>query len=118
MHYTVGQRKGFDIPLAQQPYYVLKIIPEKNQIVVGLKDSLEAKIIKIKDCNFFIQDKEFKANVKLRYSKYGHSCSVKRYDNYSLIYLDKSEFAVALGQGAVFYNKDKVLGGGWIDEVE
>ena len=117
MHYTVGQRKGFDVPLAHHPHYVLKIIPEKNQIIAGLKDTLKSIKVTIQNENFFIDDLEFTASVKLRYSKYGHSCKVKRFENYSEIYLNVPEFAVALGQGAVFYDDEKVLGGGTISKI-
>ena len=35
----------------------------------------------------------------------------------AFVILDDSVFGVAVGQAAVFYDKDKLIGGGWIASV-
>jgi len=54
MHYTVGKRRGFDVPLAKELHYVLKINPRQNSITVGLFDELA--VSKIKAVNFSLDD--------------------------------------------------------------
>ena len=42
MHYTVGQRKGLGISLGK-PMYVVDIIPDKNQVILGEEEEVFKK---------------------------------------------------------------------------
>lgn len=114
MHYTIGKRKGFNVYGAHEPHYVVKIIPEKNQIVVGKKSDLEIKKVKLKNINMFVNQKEFEAEIKLRYRMKKVPCFVKVKENEAEIELYEGVFGVAKGQAGVFYEGERVLGGGWI----
>ncbi len=114
MHYTIGKRKGFTVKGAHDPHYVTKIIPEKNQIVVGLKPELECFDVELKDINMFDERTSFDTTVKLRYRTYAVPCHVEIEGNTAKIQLHEPVLGVAAGQAAVFYDDNKLIGGGWI----
>ena len=114
MHYTIGKRRGFTVDGAHEPHYVIDIIPEKNQIVVGTKEKLECKRVVLENINMFIDDTEFDATVKLRYRTKAVPCHVKIENGKATVELEEGVFGVATGQAGVFYDGDKLLGGGWI----
>ena len=117
MHYTIGKRKGFTVHGAHDPHFVLSINPEKNQIVVGKKEELSCTRVVINNLNMFSDAKEFDTTVKLRYRTTAIPCHVKIEDDRAYIDLKESVFGVAVGQAAVFYDENKLIGGGWIVEV-
>ena len=65
----------------------------------------------------FIDDKEFSCNVKLRYRSVSTSCDVKIDGDDVTIILKEPVFGVAVGQLAVFYDNQKVIGSAWIKEA-
>lgn len=117
MHYTIGKRKGFTVNGAHDPHFVLSINPEKNQIVVGKKEELECNQVVLKNMNMFHDKKEFETTVKLRYRTTAVNCHVKIVDDEAIVTLHDGVFGVATGQAAVFYDGDKLIGGGWIESV-
>ncbi len=117
MHYTIGKRKGFTVKGAHEPHYVLSIDAKKNQIVVGKKEELACNRVVLDNLNMFSEEKEFNTTVKLRYRTIAVSCKVKIEKNQAFVELNESVFGVAVGQAAVFYDEDKLIGGGWIAEV-
>jgi len=116
MHYTIGKRKGFTVHGAHEPHFVLSINPEKNQIVVGKKEDLACYDVKLNNLNMFHDKKEFDTTVKLRYRTKAVKCHVKIEGDVAYLKLEESVFGVAVGQAAVFYDDDKLIGGGWIIE--
>lgn len=114
MHYTIGKRKGFTVRGAHDPHYVLQIIPERNEIVVGTKEHLEIRHVVAGSLNMFDPRTAFDATVKLRYRTTGLPCRVRITDGEAVIALHEPAYGVATGQAAVFYEGDRVLGGGWI----
>ncbi len=118
MHYTIGKRKGFTVKGAHEPHYVLSIDADKNTITVGKKDELSCFDVKLEHLNMFNDSKEFDTTVKLRYRTKAVACHVKILeDNKAIVTLKESVFGVATGQAAVFYDDDKLVGGGWICAV-
>lgn len=117
MHYTIGKRRGFTVNGAHDPHFVTKIIPEKNQIVVGKREELSCNQVVLNNLNFFNDEKEFDSTVKLRYRTKAVECHVKIEDDKAFVVLKEGVFGVAVGQAAVFYDEDKLIGGGWIIEA-
>ncbi|MDQ7061525.1 MAG: tRNA 2-thiouridine(34) synthase MnmA [Sulfurimonas sp.] len=117
MHYTIGKRKGFTVKGAHEPHFVLSMNPEKNQIVVGKKEELECNHVILDNLNMFNDEKDFDTTVKLRYRTKAVKCHVKIENDKATVRLHESVFGVAVGQAAVFYNDDKLIGGGWIAAV-
>ena len=117
MHYTVGKRKGFSVNGAHDPHYVISTNPKTNQIVVGKKEDLACISVVLENLNIFIDSLEFETTVKLRYRTRSVACHVKIDNNKAYVTLKESVFGVATGQAAVFYDDDRLIGGGWIAEV-
>jgi tRNA-specific 2-thiouridylase len=114
MHYTIGKRKGFYVKGAQVPHYVTKIDAKSNIIEVGLKDDLSVYEINIKDINMFISKKEFECEVKVRYRTKQQKAKVQIENNIANIKFEEPIFGVAIGQIAVMYDNDKLIGSGII----
>jgi len=115
MHYTIGKRKGFTVRGAHEPHYVLEIEPETNRIVVGKKEDLEVWDVAIGNINLFDERTEFDTTVKLRYRTKAVPCHVKIEGDKAKITLKEPVLGVASGQAAVFYDGERMIGGGWIE---
>ncbi|MDX9965541.1 tRNA 2-thiouridine(34) synthase MnmA [Sulfuricurvum sp. IAE1] len=114
MHYTIGKRKGFTVHGAHDPHFVVEIRPETNQIVVGPREALECRYVELENVNLFDERQEFDCEVKLRYRTQAVPCHVSIEGNRAKVDLAEPVLGVASGQAGVFYDGDKLLGGGWI----
>lgn len=116
MHYTIGKRKGFSVNGAHDPHYVISIDAKKNQIIVGKKEELACDSVVLSNLNLYTDEKEFDTTVKLRYRTKAVPCHVVIKNEKAYVTLKESVFGVAVGQAAVFYDDNKLIGGGWIEE--
>jgi tRNA-specific 2-thiouridylase len=115
MHYTIGKRRGFHVKGAQDPHNVKEIRPETNEIVVTKKDTLLARKIFIERCNLPDEVETLECEVKIRYRTRPIRCRVTLDARRNgVIELEEEVYGVAPGQAAVFYEGEKLLGGGWI----
>ena len=114
MHYTIGKRKGFSVHGAHDPHFVVEIRPETNQIVVGKRDALECHRVVLENLNMFDNRVSFECDVKLRYRTTAVRCSVIIEGDHAMVQLHEPVLGVASGQAGVFYDGEKLLGGGWI----
>ena len=120
INYTIGQRKGIGIS-DKKPLYVVKIIADKNEIIVGVKEHLAKTQINLKNLNIITNDKEdFKKELFVKVRSTGKLIKAKiDINNTSAnVNLLEEEYGIAPGQACVFYSENnlgyKVLGGGWI----
>jgi tRNA-specific 2-thiouridylase len=120
INYTIGQRKGIGIS-NEKPFYVVKIIAGKNEIIVGAKEHLVKTQINLKDLNIITNDKnDFEKELFVKVRSTGKLIKAKIDINKTSANVDllEEEYGIAPGQACVFYSKDnlgyKVLGGGWI----
>ena len=120
IHYTIGQRKGIGIS-DKNPLYVVKIIADKNEIIVGAKEHLAKTKINLKDLNIITNDQtDFEKELFVKVRSTGRLIKAKiEIDKTSAnVDLLEEEHGIAPGQACVFYSKNnlgyKVLGGGWI----
>ena len=122
INYTIGQRKGIKIA-SNNPLYVIKIDADNNSIVVGEKDYLEIKKIKLRELNILGSKKEFNdlINIKVRSTGRLLKAKINIKDNLADVEILDKETGISPGQACVFYSKDdvgdKVLGGGWIHKT-
>ncbi|MFA6144933.1 MAG: tRNA 2-thiouridine(34) synthase MnmA [Sulfurimonas sp.] len=114
MHYTIGKRKGFSVHGAHDPHFVVEIRPQTNQIVVGKRDALECHRVVLENLNMFDNRMSFECDVKLRYRTTAVRCSVVIEGDHATVQLHEPVLGVASGQAGVFYDGDRLLGGGWI----
>ena len=110
MHYTIGKRKGFDVPLAQVPQYVNKIDSKNNTITVGVKESLKINHIKGTKVVMYKDITDFKCQVKIRYRSKAIPATISIDNNQATIRFLENVYGVAIGQYAVFYDNDLLIG--------
>ena len=122
INYTIGQRKGIKIA-SSNPLYVINIDAEKNSIIVGEKECLEVKEIKLRDLNLLGSKKDFDniINIKVRSTGRLLKAKINILETSADIEILDKETEISPGQACVFYSKDnigdKVLGGGWIHKT-
>ena len=120
VNFTIGQRKGIKLA-AKEPYYVIEINADKNEIIVGSKQHLVKKEIFLKDLNLLCNKREFQREIFVKVRSTGKLLKSKINiinDNEAILNLQEEEYGISPGQACVFYSKDqngyKVRGGGWI----
>ncbi|MEF9942470.1 MAG: tRNA 2-thiouridine(34) synthase MnmA [Lachnospiraceae bacterium] len=116
-HYTVGQRRGLGLSLGY-PTFVLKILPETNEVVIGgMKESL-TYTLHANQLNFMsVEDikEEVLVLAKIRYNHKGAWCTIKKTGKDEILCtFEEQQRAVTPGQAVVFYDGEHVLGGGTI----
>ena len=117
-HYTVGQRRGLEIP-APHPLYVLRIDPLENTIVVGPREAanrLEVTAVRTNE----LRPEACKPGTTLfgmiRSGATGQPCSITDVGPEHLrVRFESPVFAPAPGQHLVLYDQDgRVVAGGVI----
>jgi tRNA-specific 2-thiouridylase len=118
INYTIGQRKGLGIALGK-PIYVIDIVPEKNQVVLGDEEKIFKDTLIAKDVNFIPFDKleeKMRVEAKIRYSSKGSVATIEPLENNRVkVTFDKKQRAITKGQSVVFYIENLLLGGGVIE---
>lgn len=116
-YYTIGQRKGLEIALGK-PAYVLKINPAKNTVMLGDADQLKATHMLVEDINVADMNELLTCSnlsVRIRYRSQPIPCQAILLENQKLLVKFATEAsAITPGQSAVFYDSNRVLGGGFI----
>ncbi len=122
--YTLGQRRGLKVALGE-PSYVVKICPEKNAIVVGPKELLEARGLTLRDVVWGLLPpqnvgRNFRGYITLRLHSELIEAEVEVLDSGKLkVTLDKPTWLVTPGQSAVIYDElGRILVGGIIESFK
>jgi tRNA-specific 2-thiouridylase len=117
-NFTIGQRSGLNISVGK-PVYVLRIIPEENLVIVGDEEKLYKTTFIAENCNFFDEPKINELYfTKIRYSHKGDFAKLSPISsNEFLVEFEKPQRAITPGQAVVFYEGEKLVGGGWIKEI-
>ncbi|MDP2700150.1 tRNA 2-thiouridine(34) synthase MnmA [Thalassospira sp.] len=123
IHYTVGQRRGLNIGGTEEPLYVVKLVPETRHVVVGPKAALAKQTVWIKQVNWLagadIPETGIEVEVKLRSAMQPAAATIyPAGPGAARVDLHSPQFGIAPGQAGVFYQGDRVLGGGWITRRE
>lgn len=116
-NYTIGQRSGLGIPDAT-PYYVIALNVVKNQVIIGKEKDLYRDKLFVDDVNWLSDPEEAYQSfctVKIRYRHQGALARLyPTKDSRVSLEFETPQRAVTPGQYAVFYDGEKVLGGGRI----
>jgi tRNA-specific 2-thiouridylase len=113
--FTIGQRKGLGFAAGQRRY-VLRLVPETNQVVVGDREELLAPSLWASNVNWLCDDPPMRCLAKIRYRHNASAATVSSLsDGRVRVDFDEPQSAVTPGQSVVFYDGPRVLGGGWID---
>ncbi len=115
IHYTIGQRKGLGLG-GGPPLYVVELNPERRLVVVGPREALGRSLIRVHGVNWLGgAESELRVTVRVRSTRPPAPALLRRLDGGEAeIHLDRPEQGVAPGQACVFYDGERVLGGGWI----
>jgi tRNA-specific 2-thiouridylase len=118
--YTIGQRKG--LPALGEPYYVVGIDPFTNTVIIGKEEDLRERKMTVRGVNLLkyqeLPESGLACVVKIRYKDEGTAAWVyPNGPNGAIVLFEEPVRAITPGQSAVFYEKDDVVGGGWIDGV-
>lgn len=117
IYYTIGQRKG--IGAYGRPMFVMKIDPVSNTITLGEKGMEFSPSLIAGDINFIsgdIPEHSIRVQAKIRYQARPASAEVTMLgNNRAKVEFDEPQRAVTPGQAVVFYDGDKVLGGGIVE---
>lgn len=116
-NFTIGQRKGLGFA-AGKPFYVVAIDRENNRVVVGNDESLRTATCEVQDVNWIALQapgQALRAMVKIRHKHVPAEATITPLGiTQARIVFDTPQRAITAGQGAVFYDGERVLGGGWI----
>ncbi len=118
IHFTVGQRRGLRVA-APEPLYVVRVEPETRRVVAAPKAALMKTRFLIGDINWLGSGETpgdgLDVAVKVRSTAEPSAATIKNLTGGEAeIALAEPLAGVAPGQACVFYDADRVLGGGWI----
>jgi tRNA-specific 2-thiouridylase len=128
IHYTVGQRRGIGLSIGE-PLYVVHLDSEQNRVIVGPRDVLLTRRLRLRDVNWLgdtglatLPEDGLDVWAKVRSTRPPQEARIHVVDGEVVVELMSGEQGVAPGQAAVFYDTAgdaaRVLGGGTIARVE
>jgi tRNA-specific 2-thiouridylase len=109
--FTPGQRRGLGVA-AGEPLYALRSDPQTNTVVVGPRESLARREVRVRGGRLFVPARRIEA--KLRYRSPAAPATVTAEARGFRLSLDEPAYGVAVGQAAVLYEGDAVVGAGLI----
>jgi tRNA-specific 2-thiouridylase len=122
--YTIGQRRGLKLSAAE-PLYVVKLDAGAREVVVGPREALRARAIRIRDVNWLGDEPladlpEAGCEILARIRSTGplQPARLSPAKGGMMVELAHGEDGVSPGQACVFYacedDGERLLGGGWI----
>lgn len=113
--YTIGQRKGLGIP-DKTPYYVIALDIENNRLIIGKDQDIWAKEFIVDHVNWLVSPDTVRfCRVQIRHRHPGDLAQLRFLGSGKIhIRFFSDQRAITPGQFAVFYQDDRVLGGGSI----
>ncbi|MFG6595790.1 tRNA 2-thiouridine(34) synthase MnmA [Sulfitobacter sp. 1A13368] len=122
IHYTIGQRRGLGIGGLADPLYVVKLDPERKEVVVGPKSMLATRKIPVREINWLgdaplTSQAEWNIAVRVRSTRPPRDAILRPISETGAeVELLTAEEGVSPGQACVFYDPEstRIFGGGWI----
>ena len=126
MYYTVGQRRGLGLPHGSgaEPLFVVRLDPERAEVVVGPREALLRDRVHAEDWNWLGEGEPGPelhgkpVRVKLRSTSAPKPATLLWEDGKLSVRLAEPEAGVSPGQACVLYedrdDAQRTLGGGWI----
>jgi len=116
--FTVGQRRGLPGGFAE-PMFVVAIDPATRAVVIGPRDDLLGRGVVVREVNWLVDPAPSVAaelSVQIRHRARPVSGVIVRASAEEVeVALDEAASAISPGQSCVFYDGDRVLGGGVIE---
>jgi tRNA-specific 2-thiouridylase len=120
--FTIGQRRGLGVALGK-PAFVARIDADRATVHLGGEDALRAGAAEVADVTLAEGvTLPLRATVRVRYRHHGDAARIEPVDaadatRGAWVHFDAPVRAVTRGQVAVFYDGDRVVGGGRITTV-
>jgi tRNA-specific 2-thiouridylase len=115
--YTPGQRKGLGIATGNRQY-VQRVVPNLNLVVLGPPEDLDTTTCQLADLNIFSRESLVEGqliDIKFRYGSPAVPAILHWESETSMsVTFESPVRALSPGQSAVFYQGNRVLGGGII----
>jgi tRNA-specific 2-thiouridylase len=118
-NFTIGQRKGLGFAAGQRRY-VLQILPEAHQVVVGNREELLATGLIASRVNWLRETptQPVACTAKIRYRHLAAPARLRVLpEGGARVEFTEPQSAITPGQAVVFYDGPRVLGGGWIESA-
>ena len=116
-HYTIGQRRGLELPMGHR-VFVTELRTDTNEVVVGENSDLMKRTLIADKINFMsVPDlpREMEVTAKIRYNHKGAKARIRMEDDHRIrCVFAEPQRAMTPGQAVVFYDRENVLGGGII----
>jgi tRNA-specific 2-thiouridylase len=117
-NFTVGQRKGLGVATGS-PLYVIQIKNDTREVVVGKDEDLYSRTLLAHRVNLISTGElcgPMKVSVKIRHRHQPAAATIEPAGPDKIrVRFDEPQRALTPGQAAVFYDRDVVVGGGWIE---
>ena len=126
--YTVGQRRGLNVAVGE-PLFVVKINPDQRQVVVGPREALLTRALRLKETNWLGDQASLLEAAKagqpvlarVRSTREPVAARLAIVDGAPAVLFDEAEEGVSPGQACVLYDPvsggERVLGGGFIEST-
>jgi tRNA-specific 2-thiouridylase len=114
--FTVGQRRGLGGG-AGEPRYVVAIDGASGDIRIGPRAALARSGFRAREVCWTARPHRGAARVRLRHRHEPVPCTVEPASDGALVRFAEPTIGVTPGQAAVWYDGDRVIGGGWITEA-
>ena len=116
--FTIGQRRG--LPALGRPHYVSAIDADSGDVVLAPRDGLDRVLAQVAGVHWLVDPPApgaaLRAHVKVRARHVPAAAQVTADGRGgALVRFDAPVTAITPGQAAVFYDGDRVLGGGWLE---
>jgi len=125
INFTVGQRRGLGIADERgggDPLYVVRLEAARRRVVVGPKAALATAEIGLREVNWRgaapAGGAGLGVTVKVRSTTPAVAATVFALGEGGRVTFAEPQYGVAPGQACVFYDGERVLGGGWIARAE
>lgn len=119
-HYTIGQRKGLGIA-APHPLYVVALDVGRNQVIVGDRSAVyfpECTVQRVNWVSIAEPEAPISVEAQVRYRTQPIAATlIPLADHRARLVFDEPQFGVTPGQAAVWYEGDRLLGGGIIERL-
>ena len=118
--FTIGQRRGLGLRgSTEKPMYVTRIDAESNDVVLGSQEDLLSSTLwasRVSYVSGVVPDGPVSVEAKIRYKADPSPATIKPITADSAeVEFEQPQRAVTPGQAVVFYDGDRILGGGYIE---
>ena len=117
--FTIGQRRGLGFATGER-LFVTRVDAQHNRVVVGPEEELLQKELRASQVNYIsgeVPQKPLEVMAKIRYKAPESPAILEPHGDSVLLRFQEPQRAVTPGQAVVFYQGDRALGGGFIEDV-